>query len=93
MIDVHAGIANYNALVREVVADYAYADVASFDDAIASEEELQQATHYERTVYLRLANQMADIVRHLPARAIERYEAADRPAQPHAPSLTEVRSG
>jgi hypothetical protein len=68
-------IGNYLAHLRDLSADYSYAAVLSVSEVIESVDDLREANHYARSVYLRLAQRLSAMAGTLPARA-------DAPASP-----------
>ena len=63
-------IAQYNEGIKSIAASFPYVGVLSSSDFIRSEDELQvNGNHYDRMVYCRLADEIAETLRRLPAKA------------------------
>ena len=63
-------ITRYNALMKAVVLEYPYAAIMSFADVVEDDSQIQiGGNHYDRVVYLKLAERIVEVVRNLPARA------------------------
>jgi FkbH-like protein len=62
-------VTNYNRLARAVAGEFEFASAVSFSDAIDREDQIQiGGNHYDRVVYLRLAESILSSLRRLPKR-------------------------
>lgn len=58
---------HYNDLARSIVCDHPYAQTVCFSDFVDDDEQVQDGgNHYDRVVYLKLAEQVAEVIERLP---------------------------
>ena len=70
-------VTQYNSLVISVAKDYPFVATVSFTDAIDSEDQIQAGgNHYDRVVYLRIAERLVEAVRKLSSKAANMDDAA-----------------
>lgn len=72
---------HYNDLVRSVAAEHPFVETAAFSDAVRSDEEIRGGSHFDRLVYLRMAELIVEALRRTPGRPT-RAEAPSRSAVP-----------
>ena len=56
------GVTRYNSMIRTLVEEYPYVGLTAFSEAIENENEIHPMGHCERTVYLRMAQQIVAAV-------------------------------